>query len=88
MAWEQKPSNFSSDAQDENDLFSEELESKEEDDDEGESKTIPPLYICICKDDPNCGARDLHRGPVFYRVVTPQTPCVVCGHRGKLRRVN
>lgn len=88
MAWKQKPSNFSGDAQDENNLFSGELESKEEDIDEEESKTIPPLYICICKDDPDCGARDLHRSPVVYRNVTMQTPCVVCGHRGTLRRVN
>jgi hypothetical protein len=88
MAWVQKPSNFSSEAHDENALFSEELESKEEDDDEGESKAIPPLYICICKDDPQCGARDLHRGPIVYRAVTKQTPCVDCGHTGTLRRVN
>lgn len=88
MAWEQKLNTFSRNQQDEGGLFSQEDEKEQEDGDEGESKAIPPLYICICKDDPQCRARDLHRGPVVYRAITMQTPCVVCGHRGTLRRVN
>ncbi len=60
-----------------------------DDDDDGEEKAIPPLYICIHRNDPRCN--DLHPHPphaTVYDNVTRDTPCRYCGHTETLRRVN
>lgn len=54
-----------------------------------EEKAIPPLYICIHRNDPKCNDKHPHPpGPTVYDNVTDDTPCRYCGHTGILRKVN
>ncbi len=60
----------------------------EEDEDE-KKKPGPPLYICTCRNDPQCNSRHPHpSGATVYMNYTSQTPCRFCGHVGTLQRVN
>ena len=65
------------------------IDSQRDDSDDDESKTIPPLYICIHRNDPKCNDKHPHPpNPIVYDNVTRNTPCLYCGHTGTLRRVN
>ena len=67
-----------------------EHDDDEENEDE-EEKPIPPLYICIHRNDPaHCDLWDQHprSRPTVYENVTPETPCRFCGHIGTLQKVN
>ena len=63
--------------------------SGDEEDEDEKKKPGPPLYICICRNDPQCNNLHPHPlGPKVYVNYTPQTPCRFCGHVGTLQRVN